>query len=165
MKNLLLIAIAMLLFVGCEVPEDADDVAREKTSQAMEQAMQEVGMPAIRNWYEKKQAKMIYELRDQSDLVCHAYVFSQYTGLYTYLGRCMGYGLPYSVQYTNPERYEYQGATLPQPDPNGLFMPDGLSATWIVLLDEKTGKSAPVYIESEITVSQFKLPASVVSNY
>ena len=65
------------------------------------------------------------------------------------------------MQYTNPEVevYRYQGGygTLPQADPNGLFMPDGLSATWILLKDPKTGDARPTYVEPSIVVSPFKL--------
>jgi len=35
-------------------------------------------------------------------------------------------------------------------------MPDGLSATWLMMID-KDGKSRPVYIEPEIIVSPFPL--------
>lgn len=76
------------------------------------------------------------------------------------------FGLPYSVQFTNPERIKiYDGAAhgainpiaVPQPDPNGLFMPQGLSATWLMMVDPKTNEPRPVYIEPEIVVSPFPL--------
>jgi hypothetical protein len=47
--------------------------------------------------------------------------------------------------------------TIPQADPNGLYMPTSSSATWVMLKDPKTGKIHPVYVESDITVSPFKL--------
>lgn len=74
-----------------------------------------------------------------------------------YLGNSIGYGLPYSVQFTNPEKYESPGLSLPQADPNDLYMPQGLSATWILLYDKKNKKTTPVYVEPEIIVSPFKL--------
>ena len=48
-------------------------------------------------------------------------------------------------------------AILPQADPNGLFMPSGLSATWLLLIDPKTGDPVPTYVENEIIVSGFPL--------
>lgn len=100
---------------------------------------------------------MIFELRDQENLITYAYIVNHMTGELVFIGKCIGFGLPYSVQYTNPEKYVgSNGAILPQPDPNGLFMPAGLSATWLMMLD-KTGEPHPVYIESEVTVSPFPL--------
>ena len=46
---------------------------------------------------------------------------------------------------------------LPQPDPNGLFMPTSSSATWLMMVDPNGGKPRPVYIEPEIVVSPFPL--------
>ena len=99
--------------------------------------------------------------------MCHAYYFNALEGKRgDYIGNCMGYGLPYSVQFTNPEKVIAnktfgQGGSifgkLPQADPNGLFMPEGLSATWIMLWDEDTEEFRPVYFEPVIIVSPFKL--------
>lgn len=159
-----------MLLCGC----DYDNNARQENNyqaQLMEQASDEIGMPEITEFYEKKLAKEIFELRDDSSLVCHAYTKSDMTGKYVYLGRCMGYGLPYSTQYTNPEtpywrgtRY-YQDYPLPQADPNGLYSPDGLSATWLWLIDEETGEPNIIYAEPEIIVSQQKLPVRLCEDW
>ena len=104
--------------------------------------------------------KQILELRDQENLLCYAYLKSEYTGRLIYIGKCIGYGLPYSVQYTNPERMDgFNSAPymLPQADPNGLFMPTGLSATWLMMVDPETNEPRPVYVEPEIVVSPFLL--------
>ena len=100
---------------------------------------------------------MIIELCDKENLICYAYIKSDYQGKLFFIGKCVGYGIPFSAQYTNPERYEINGATLPQPDPNGLFMPTSSSATWLMMIDPKTNKPRPVYIEPEIVVSPFPL--------
>jgi hypothetical protein len=158
-----------LVACGQDAPGAAPDrLVAQKTANMMRQAMQEVGLPAIKNWQELKLAKMIFELRDQSDLVTYAYLKDR-NGELKYLGQCIGYGLPYSVQYTNPMRPEsvklYSGihdsgraaVTLPQPDPNGLFMPTGLSATWLMMIDPKTKKPGICYIEPEILVFPFPM--------
>ena len=36
-------------------------------------------------------------------------------------------------------------------------MPEGLSATWLMMINPATGEAQPVYIESEIVVSPFPL--------
>jgi hypothetical protein len=169
MKWKMLIPVMLLLVVGCDdtsVQPDADTKMTRQTEQAMREANAQIGMPAIKNFQERKLAKMIFELRDQEDLICWAYLKNEYSGKLVFLGKCVGFGLPYSVQYTNPERIakwysSHQGGggglTLPQPDPNGLFMPEGLSATWLMMIDPKGGKPRPVYVEPEIVVSPFPL--------
>ena len=163
MRNTILfpfIAIAIsLTIISCDSGSDADNIQAQQTKKSMLEANRQIGMPAISNFQERKLAKMIFELRDQENLKTYAYIINNMTGELVFIGKCIGFGLPYSVQFTNPERIEYrQGnmATVPQPDPNGLFMPSGLSATWLMMLDEN-GKARPVYVEPEILVSPFKL--------
>lgn len=172
----LLIIVAGLVFImaiaasqfGCAGrSSSADAQLGAATEQAMKEMVAQTGMPAIKNWQERKLAKMIFELRDQENLVCYAYLVNKMQGKLVYFGKCIGFGLPYSVQYTNPkklvDRYgrtikgpNYDIQQLPQADPNGLFMPEGLSATWLMMLD-KQGEPHPVYIEPEIVVSPFPL--------
>lgn len=141
--------------IGCV--ESSDREQRKATEEALKEAHSQIGMPAIKNYQERKLAKMIFELRDQEDLVCYAYIVS-WEGKLIFIGKCIGFGLPYSVQYTNPMKriFSNSGATIPQADPNGLFMPDGLSATWLMMVDNK-GVARPVYIEPQIIVSPFPL--------
>ena len=46
--------------------------------------------------------------------------------------------------------------TIPQPEPNGLFMPDSVSATWVYLISP-SGDISPTYVEPTITVSLFPI--------
>lgn len=167
----LLFAIALS---GCvEEETSADREQAEKTAQAMKQANEQVGMPAIVNFQEKKLSKMLYELRDQEKLVCYAYLKSL-EGRPVWFGKCIGYGLPYCVQFSNPERVveldhmigrDIAGlgpmGKVPQPEPNGLFMPQSLSATWLMMIDPATGDPRAVYVEPEIIVSPFPLPSAI----
>ena len=173
MRKLIVISIVGLLLMGCAAEKNSDSVINEKTEQALAEANREVGLPAIVNWTEKKQLKWIYELCDQENLICHAYLFNTMTGeVGQYLGKCIGYGIPYSSQYSNPSKYtgvrtnkvvkdgardfnwDYQ--IMPQAEPNGIFKPEGLSATWLIMVD-KEGKLRPAYIEPEIMVFPYKL--------
>jgi hypothetical protein len=56
------------------------------------------------------------------------------------------------------EQNEERGAgiTLPQPEPNGLFMPPDSEATWIMCSDG-SGGVRPVYSEPRLVVSPFPL--------
>lgn len=163
MKHSFLILVAAFALCSCEEFEaDSNKEASRKQEQIMREVNAEVGMPAITNFQEKKIAKMIFELRDREDLICYAYIVNHMTGKLVFVGKCMGYGLPYSTQYTNPMKtveghWKEQFATIPQADPNGLFMPEGLSATWLMMIDPDTNEPRPVYLEPEIVVSPFKL--------
>lgn len=167
MKQIILVIIAMFIFVGCELfDSSSDNTVQKAQEQVMREANAQTGLPAIRNFQEKKMLKMLYELRDQENLVCHAYLMNEFSGrVGQYLGECIGYGLPASTQYSNPEKYmddpngTYNAGSIiiPQAEPNGLFMPEGLSATWLMMIDPETGNARPVYIEPAILVSPFKL--------
>ncbi len=154
--------IAIIFAVGCDSASAADKKQQAATEQAMAEAERQIGMPAITNFQERRLAKMIFELRDQEDLVCYAYIFNQLEGKLVYVGQCIGFGLPYSIQYTSPEKLVRRHSAgeripMPQADPNGLFMPSGLSATWLMMIDPETNAQRPVYFEPEIVVSPFPL--------
>lgn len=166
---LMCVAIFMMALVSCSLGGSASrEEERQYQEELMQQANDVVGQPEITNFYEKKLAKEIFELRDDSSLICYAYSKVEGTGKYVYLGRCMGYGLPYSTQYTAPEGLVYRGGeyyVLPQADPNGLYMPEGIDATWLYLIDETTGEPQITYAEPDIIVSQSKLPARICESW
>jgi len=157
------ICVVFLLCMGCSnvAKNSADNRQAEETAKALSEAHRQIGMPDITRWTERKLARDILELRDK-EITTYAYIVNMHGDL-IFLGEAIGFGLPYSVQYTNPEkavhRCKRQGGsfgTLPQADPNGLFMPEGLSATWI-MLKGPDGEVHPVYVEPQIIVSPFKL--------
>lgn len=169
---LLLVGI-LLAFSGCGPIDDRmNESSEEKTTRQMDQMMsmkdQVVGMPNITNWQEAKLVAMLYELRDQEDFQTYTYIIDM-NGNKHFLGRSLGYGIPASVQFSNPDRLvdvedfgidSYQSndaAVIAQPEPNGLYMPEGLAATYVFLYDEGTEEFRPVYVEPEIMVSPFPL--------
>jgi hypothetical protein len=165
---LILAAIPLLaLLTACDgsMPQTADQKQRTQQEVVTEQANAQTGMPGVINFTEKKIVKKLYELRDQN-IATFAYVPDMQGRLF-HLCDSIGYGLPYGVQYTNPERparsyetYEQGNITLPQPEPNGLFMPPSAEGTWIICADEKQkGNFVPVYVEPRVIVSPFKLRA------
>jgi hypothetical protein len=153
----LLIAILLIVVAGCEGRTDRKQ--RQATEKLVAEADRQVGMPGIANFTERKFARQILELRD-SKVSTYTYIVD-WQGRLHFVCNSIGFGLPYSVQFTNPERLVHQSrdVTLPQPDPNGLFMPDGLSATWI-LCDDGEGGVSPIYSEPSLLVSPFRLTAS-----
>lgn len=161
---LLVIGIGFLLS-GCS--SDTSRIKEEAYQETqMVQASNEIGNPEITEFYEKKMAKEILEMRDDSSLICYAYSKNDMTGKYVYLGKCMGFGLPYSTQYTNPEqKVDMMEMSLPQADPNGLYSPDGVSATWLMMIDETTGERSISYNENDIIVQQTKIPVRLVETF
>lgn len=153
--GLIMIGVLSLGFVGCS---NTDYKQKEEMEQLMSEADKQVGMPNVQTYYERKLMKEIFELRDNSKLICYAYTKNEYSGKYVFEGKCMGYGIPYSTQFTNPERSIGNGATLPQADPNGLFGATGLSATWLIMINPETGKREVMYCEPNIVVRQSKIP-------
>ena len=169
--GLLLLGILLLSF-GCKQEFTNSDATQAKqTETALAEAQRQIGMPNIVNFQQRKLLKMIFELCDKEDLICYAYIKSDYQGKLMFIGKCIGYGIPFSAQFTNPEKvvhgdkqlgYDMAGAInypmiLPQADPNGLFMPTSSSATWLIMIDPKTNEPRPVYCEPEIVISPFPL--------
>ena len=171
MKKFLLLIITMSLIVSCNhTPREqsADKVQAKKTEESLREANNQIGMPAIVNFQERKLFKQILELRDQENLITYCYLVNEINGkIGQFLGKGIGYGIPAATQFTSPQKLvdvteyginSYQAndaAVVPQADPNGLFMPVATSATWYMLLDKK-GKPHPVYIEPLIIVSPIK---------
>jgi hypothetical protein len=137
-------------------------------TQTTAQADREVGFPAITNWAEKRQVKDLYELRDK---MVPTWAYMQgIDGRLICIGRAVGYGIPYAVQFSNPQQKvradlgQYNGDMLmTQAEPNGLYMPSGAEGTWVQMLDPDTNQVEPVYIEPRVTISPFRLHGHVVA--
>ena len=164
MRNVLLVGLlATVCLCGCrDYAPSSDEVQRKQQETILKEATAEVGMPALKNFRERKMLKDIIELRDQNGIVTYTYVFNELNGKLVFLGESIGYGIPYATQFTNPEKAEWHTnggwVTLPQADPNGLFSPASADGTWILMKDPNGKDVKPVFIEPRIIVSPFKLP-------
>lgn len=154
----LVTALAVTMLVGCGETEES-----QYTTDLMNQAYDAVGFPDVSNYFERQQLKEIYELRDDPNLICYWYTKNDMSGKWIYQGECIGYGIPYTTSMTAPESYQridtsagYAREVLPLAEPNGLYASPSTSATWILSTD-KNGNITPVYVESEISVSQTKM--------
>ena len=162
--TLFLLACAVLMMGqrGCGGSEAAKEQSRLTEELTMESNRQ-VGMPGIANFTEKRRLRQLYELRDQ-EIVTYTYIVD-WQGRLFHVCDSIGFGIPFSAQYTTPERFVYRNsgsATIPQPEPNGLFPPSSSSATWVICADEG-GEFRPVYVEPSIIVSPFPLKGAVAS--
>lgn len=160
--TMLVLALALSGCKGGPLPKNSDDVQKDQQERILAEGTAQIGMPAIKNFREKKILKDIYELRDQEGLTTYTYVFNEFNGKLVFLGESIGYGIPAATQFTNPQKiaaslYEGGYVILPQADPNGLFSPDSAEGTWVLLKDPHSSKVSPIYVEPRIIVSPFKL--------
>jgi hypothetical protein len=155
-SKLILISIVCLVMATSCIELSSDDRQRIEQEKILMEGTTQVGMPAIKNFREKRLLKDILEMRDQEGLITYVYWASEFQGKLVFLGEAIGYGIPYSTQFTNPQKRDCS-ISLPQADPNGLFSPGSAEGTWVLLKDPSSGKTSPVYIEPRIVVSPFKL--------
>lgn len=151
---LTLLMVLSFTITSCDDPKKSDTVLNAKQEASMKEAVRQVGMPNIVNFTQRKQLKMIQELCDQENLICYAYIVPEMTGKPVFLGKCIGFGIPYSTQYTSPQKVAYDqwhdSPVIPQADPNGLFMPDNAEGTWLMMVDPQTKEIHPAYIEPRV---------------
>ena len=166
MRNKVIVA-SFILFASVATMGQSScssEAAREQaqqTEQLAQESNRQVGMPGISNFTEKRLLRQLYELRDQ-EIRTFTYVVD-WQGRLFHVCDSIGFGMPFSSQYSNPEVYYNQGTTLPQPEPNGLYPPTSSSATWVICADSN-GEFRPVYVEPLIMVSTFPLKG-VVGSY
>jgi len=159
MKTIITLCAMMVLLTACEDTNNADYKEREATKKATAEAAMQVGMPAVVNFQEKRMLKLLYELRDNPNYRTFTYVRDMQGQLHK-LCDSMGYGIPYAMQFSNPQRpvdYVHGAVTIPQAEPNGLFTPATAEATWVMCLDPRDQKIKPVYEEYRITASPYPL--------
>lgn len=162
MKNVFILF--FLVFISsCNVQrqQSTDEIQKKKTEQMVAESNRQLGLPNITKFTEKRFQKLIYELRDK-EVKTYSY-FMDMNGRLHFLCNSIGYGIPAAVQYVSPQKLAQADCgqycdeiAMPQPEPNGLFMPDSLDATYVLCADKK-GKLHPVYSEPKLIVSPFKL--------
>lgn len=145
-----------------------DEAVSDQMEKLLKEGERQTGLPAITNFTEKRMVKWLYELRDQPNYRTYTYMVTM-NGAFVKICDSVGYGINASIQYSNPDKvvdYEdYLGTgyvdanlgTLPQAEPNGLFMPEGLAATYVMCVVPGKDEVQAVYIEPEIIVSPFPL--------
>lgn len=146
---------------GCDSVPKSDRTQQAQQEQAAQEANAETGFPGITSFTEKKMVRMLYELRDKK-IATFTYAVDMQGRLW-HVCDSIGYGLPYGVQFTNPDKVVQSNGqsfgTLPQPEPNGLFMPPTAEGTWVMCAGDK-GSIDPIYLEPRVIVSPHKLKAS-----
>lgn len=164
MKHRILCAAALVVGIvalaACDdVRSSSDQVQAQRTEQLAAEAASAVGIPAITNFREMRLLKDIYERRDQDGLTTYTYTFSELTGKLTFFCTSVGYPIPYAAQFSNPEKLIRPRAdgylSLPQAEPNGLFMPASAEGSWVMCLDPGKNEARAVYTEPRVISSPF----------
>ena len=162
MKTIILILAAVLLS-ACDPKQPTSNQAQAAAQERiLQEGNSQVGLPAIKNFRERRLLKAIYELRDQDGLSTFAYVIAHQSGKPVFLCNSVGFAMSDATGFTNPDKWEqpHSGAQyqpFPQAEPNGLFTPDTSSANWVMCLDTKAGKPVPVFVQGDIIVSSMRL--------
>ncbi len=165
--TVVVLAVLTPTMAACFKENVADKREREQTARLTEQASTQVGMPGITRFTEKRNLKMLYELRDNPKLATIAYIVDLNGKLHKVCD-ALGYGFPYATQFTNPQRDTFYGSgqsgsgtgnhfQMPQPEPNGLFMPNAADGTWVMCLNPDTKDVQPVYVEPRVVISPYPL--------
>lgn len=163
MWKIIIAAIAAFFFLTAESCGDNSASAKEAAAQnrITAESNAQVGMPAIVNFTEKRNYKMIYELRDTPNYATYTYLVGMHNEL-KLLCHSVGYGIPESSQYTNPEADAFYTTSpvahlaMPNADPNGLYSSPSANGTWVMCLDPN-GKVVPVRSETNVITSPFPL--------
>lgn len=158
MKIIFALFISLFFLVGCGGgTPSSDSVQRASQEVLLKEGTSQTGMPAIKNFRERKLFKLIYELRDQEGLITYSYLVLP-TGP-KLLCESFGYAISDATGYTNPDKIVRDNGTafgtMPQAEPNGLFTPNMSSSNWVIC--NTGGKPSPVLVTSPIIVSQVKL--------
>ena len=144
-------------------PASTDEAVADQMEKLLKEGERQTGLPGISNFTEKRMVKWLYELRDQPNYRTYTYIVTM-NGDLVKICDSVGYGINASIQYSNPQKMVHdQGpngrsaAFMSQAEPNGLFMPEGLAATYVMCVDGKTDDVKAVYVEPEIIVSPIEL--------
>ena len=174
MKKILLfiVILSTTTLSGCfrERERSADEKTQARQERIQAEGERQNGLPNIVNYSELKNVNFIYEKRDQANLTTYLYTKAEMTGALHFIGKGVGFGLPYATQRSSPTkivRVYYRGVlgirepiTVPQSEPNGLFMPSSADATWQFIVNRKTGKIELTYFEDKLNVFQSPQPCN-----
>lgn len=158
MKRLLMIASALVTLSACKEADTSTADQRVAQQQAVlaQRAHDEVGVYQPTHWTRKRLANRIGQMLDDPNLATISYAQSLDGKLHC-IGHTIGFPMPGATQTTNPmrpstdyESYHAGDITIPQPEPDQLFYPATEDATWLLLVNDKTGQAAPAYFEGHV---------------
>jgi hypothetical protein len=156
---MIVVANVMIWFLFVYNQSTSDQLQHEQQEALLQGANAATGMPAIVNFEERKMLKRILEIRDQA-INTTTYIVDM-NGHPHKICDSVGYGFPYSTQFTNPSQNPSKDVVISQAEPNGLFSSPTSEGTWISCVDPANKHNIQVvYAEPRVIVSPFPLSAS-----
>jgi len=139
-----------LMFLLCSAENcDASDQREHADVERQQDVYTRMQPPPAFDWSLERHIMVeLYRARNTA-VTTYSYVISPYTGKILAFCPSLGYPIPATTQLTNPMKYAYQSATLPQAEPNGLYTPSDTHATWVMCLGPE-GKVEPAYWEHDV---------------
>ena len=175
--------------------QSSDSKVAEQQEKNLAEGDAQVPPASIVNWNEKRIAKLIQEKRDQVNLstwtytknmdgkytfVCESISYGlpyntrmnnpqhyEFVTSYSGVTGSGGGGSGGGGNYTDQQGRQIWGehAVMPQPEPNGLFIPDSAKGTWNLCKNPETGKPDVTYQEEDISVFPYRLPDAMVEGF
>lgn len=161
MKRLFLLTGAILALGACRAdlpqPPTADQRAAQQQEDIAKRAQDEVGIYQPTHFTRKRLANRIGQMLDDPNLATVSYAQSLDGRLHC-IGHTIGFPLPGATQTTSPSKWDnppdhyasWQSQLVPQAEPDQLFSPASEDATWILLVNPKTGQANPAYFEGHV---------------
>jgi hypothetical protein len=146
----------IFLLVGCGPSAES---VQTNYQEYLNKQSNAVGFPKIINFQEKKTLKLIYEIRDKGIPTITYSVDS--TNHYHKICNSIGFPLPYSTKYVNPEKYG-DGYAMSQGDPNGLYSASVNNGSWILCHNDSNNENEPIFLNAQMALvvvpADFKKP-------
>lgn len=137
------------LFLFCSAEDCNSDERENNDVERQQNVYTQMQPPPAFDWSMERHIMVeLYKTRNKASAT-YSYVVSPYTGKILTWCPSLGYPIPATTQLTNPSKRVYQGATLPQAEPNGLYTPSETHATWVMCLNPD-GKVEPAYWEMDV---------------
>ena len=166
-KAITAILVLILLFAlfGCGPTGDATQTQKETAMVNSQQAIYSKTQPVPLFNYSLPRDLLIQFYKASTSNVVRTWSaeVSDY-GVPLFITESIGYPIPADTQLTNPEMviddqygdYTAGGATVSQPEPNGLYTSPNTNATINMTVDG-SGKVAPVYCEHKVLCWPFEV--------
>jgi hypothetical protein len=155
-----LLSLVLGAVISCGEP-DSDQITSQRQETLLMQAIEKIGMPAIKYFRELRMMNRILEERDQT-ITTWTYIWSDYNRCFTFIETSVAYPIPYSTQRTSPQKIGGPSGyyiPMPQADPNGLFSPSNAEGTFVEMNNPtKTNETGVVYSETRLTTFPYKIP-------
>jgi hypothetical protein len=165
MRKVLVVALFLIAFVGTFAGSCDDTTAVEKernaTNNQMSQLLNSQPIPVFEWSLEREIVIDIFRARNEA-VSTWSVVQNPYTGAIMFECPSIGYPIPGGTKLTNPYQIpgnDWSNTSIPQAEPNGLYIPESSAGTYINCVNEN-GTVSPVF--EEFYVQTFPFPVEEI---